>query len=812
MVRNFFVIAFRHILRNRLFTFINIFGLALGIACVSIIMVYVHFELSYDRFHQSAENIYRVAWFGSGDSPQTRTPHPMAEAMVNDFPEVKAAVSMTPIWGPGLIKETFTVNNPENDVWFEEKEVLAVDSSFFEVFSFELIIGDKESVLKRPDVVLITESIAAKYFGENWRVDNPLGKLLAANTPDDVVEIGGIIKDPPKASHFHFDFLISYERLKAENPDAPFFQWGDFGHFNYVRLEEDTDAEALERKLFEWVAPHINADKETVAYFNARPNAGFQLQRITDIHLHSQIRWELEANGNIAYVYIMSAAALFILIIAAFNFMNLTTAQSANRSKEIGIRKSLGARPKQVRFQFIFETTLLAVVAVLTGGFIAEITLPFFENITGNTLNSELLYSPSFIIAFISIILLLGLLAGLYPAFFLSSLNIRKVLKGEFVSGKNGNTFRRTLVILQFGIAMILITGNLVIFEQLQFIQNKPLGFNKEAKVLLPMMEGAMRDKYPTLEKELLRLPGIKDVAAISNIPGGQFNQNPLYALNQPENRIDAIEMSGSHDYLKLMNVQLVAGRYFNRLALTDTAEAFIINEEAVKSLNLKTPIGAELALERDGEMIKGTVIGVTKNFHYQSLHTPIRPVLVMLRPLYNHLVINMETGQFNDKMKAIKTIWQEYAGNFQFSYHFLDDNITAQYRAENITAKIFSFFSVIAIVIACLGLFSMAAINMARKQKEIGVRKVLGASSFRILFLLISDFSKPIFVALLLAIPLAWWMMDNWLQNFTYHIEIQAQLFILSGFLVILVAWLTISWLLTKTVSTNPVEALKNE
>ncbi len=798
--------------RNKLFTFINLSGLAVGVACVSVIVVYIANELSYDRFHKSAEDIYRIAWFGDGDSPQTRTPHPMAMAMVNDFPEVESAVSMTPIWGPGLTKQTFTFNNPETNDWFQEREILMVDTSFFNVFSFELLEGNKERVLKRPDIILITESIAVKYFGIDWAKKGVTGKMLAVNSPQEVIEIGGVIENPPLNSHFHFDFLISYERVKAVEPNNPFLQWGDFGHFNYLKLKKGTDAEALERKVFAWAAPHIDADKESIAYFEEHPNAGFQLQPLTAIHLHSNIRWELEPNGNSAYVYIMSAAAFFILIIAAFNFMNLTTAQSVKRSREIGVRKSLGARKTQLRLQFIAETTLLALLAVVIGGFLAEISLPFFENITGLQLNNALLYSPTFLLGFILLVLILGITAGIYPAFFLSKIPTTRVLKGEFFSGKKGSTFREVLVIVQFSMAMLLITGSLVILNQLQFLQNKPLGFNQAQKIVIPMLEGEMQRQYPVLEERLLKLKSVQHVAAASNIPGGQFNQNPVYAVNNPTVRMSASEVMSSHDYLNLFGVKLKAGRYFSPAILTDTASAYIINEALANALNLKDPIGKELILDSDDELLRGTVIGVTEDFHYQSLHTPVRPMIVLQRRGYNHLIVDVMGDDFESDLAQIQTIWQQYADNFQFSYKFLDSSLAAQYQAEKVTGKVFSFFSLVAVFIACLGLFSMASISMQRKQKEMGVRKVLGASAGQVLLMLLTNFSKPIVLALLLAAPLAWWIMDTWLQNFTYHIGLGLPVFLIAGTLVLIIAWGTIAWLVFKTATANPVESLKIE
>lgn len=811
MLKNLITIALRNIFRNKLFTFINLSGLAVGVACVSVIVIYISNELSYDRFHNSAENIYRIAWFGGGDSPQTRTPHPMSYQMAQEFPEVEAAVSISPIWGPGLTKQTFTLNNPETNDWFEESEILMVDTGFFEVFSFELLEGDK-NVLKRPDIILITEHTATKYFGDNWKETGITGKMLAVNAPQNVIEIGGVLQDPPANSHFHFDFLISYEREKAQDPDDAYFTWADFGHFNYIKLKAGTDAEALERKLFPWVAPHINADKDQISFFEARPNVGFQLQPITDIHLHSHIRWELESNGNSAYVYIMSAAALFILIVAAFNFMNLTTAQSANRSKEVGVRKSLGARKTQLKIQFIAETTLLALFSIIIGGVLADLSMPYFENVTGLQLDNTLLYSTPFLLGYALLVITLGTLAGVYPAFFLTKLPTTQVLKGEYVSGKKGNVFRQALVVLQFGIATLLITGSLVILQQLHYLQNKPLGFNSTEKIIIPMLDGEMRRKYTALEERMKTIHGVEHVAAASNIPGGQFNQNPVYFDKNPENSISASELMCSHDYLALFDVPLKAGRYFSQAVLTDTLDAYIINEALANALDLTEPVGKELVLDSDGDLLRGIVIGVAENFHYQSLHAPVRPLIAMQRPGFNHIIVNVNTANFERSLAEIRSAWQTYAGNFEFSYTFLDESLAQQYQAEQTTGKVFSFFSVMAVFIACLGLFSMAAISLKRKQKEMGMRKILGASVNQVLLMLLRYFSQPILLAIFLAIPLAWWMMDAWLQNFTYHIDLNIPVFVSAAVLVIAIAWSTIAWLVFQTATANPIKALKTE
>ena len=426
MLRNYIKIAFRNLIKERLHSFINIFGLGFGMACVLLIVIFVRDELSYDNFHEDAGDIYRVAWWSQ--QPQTRTPHPMALAMVKDFPQVNAATSLSPLWGPGLTRETFSVRNLEKDITFDERNILSVDSTFFDVFSFELVKGNRNEVLRQIGGLLLSEMAAKRYFGD----EEPLGKYLAINDDSTLLVVEGIFKDVPVNSHFHFDALVSYVTIKAfEGGDDPYYTWADFGHFNYIRLQPGSDPNDLQEQLMEWATGYLEVSEEDMQRV-VEENMHFKLQPIADIHLHSQIRWELESNGNIDYVYIMSAAAFLILVVACVNFMNLTTARSTDRSKEIGIRKTLGAYKFQVTNQFLGESVLTALAGMVLAGFIAEVSLPlpFFNQLTGKTLEISYLHHPEWIVILLASGVFTGIISGLYPAFFLSSIHPVKTLKG----------------------------------------------------------------------------------------------------------------------------------------------------------------------------------------------------------------------------------------------------------------------------------------------------------------------------------------------------------------------------------------------
>ncbi|HEX5170279.1 MAG TPA: ABC transporter permease [Cyclobacteriaceae bacterium] len=803
MLTNYLKTALRTLLRNRFYSLINIFGLALGLSCVFLIVQYLKLELSYDRFHEQAEDIYRIAW--EDENPQTRTPHPMAQALVQDFPEVESAVSITPLWGVGLTRETYSFRNPENDIRYDERNVMAVDTTFFDVFTFPLIKGNPEKVLKNTGGLLISASMAKKYFGN----DDPIGKQLSVNDDSELIEVVGVFQDVPQASHFHFDFLVSYLGEKAhEDPLSQYFTWNDFGHYNYVRLKPGTDAKQLEGKLTDWVRKYIDVSDETFRSIRER-NFGFRLQPLTDIHLHSHLRWELEPNGYITYVYMMTAAAVLILIIACVNFINLTTAQSAERTKEIGIRKSLGAFRNQLVIQFTGESLLVSGAAMVLSIVFIELARPFFTEVTGHPM--EMNYW-AFALVLGAMGLFTGIIAGAFPSLYLASAKPGLILKGALTRNNKGVGFRQGFIVFQFFASMILISSSVVIYNQLNYIQHKELGFDKEEVVVIPVKNyRAILPKFDDLRNELLKVPGIKAVSASSNIPGRSFNQNPVYSTSDPQSRIASSEAMVDYDFFGVMGIELAEGRTFQRENPADR-EAFIINETAARNLYQGSAVGKEFSWDYDEGLIKGTVIGVVKDFNFQSLHEPVRPLLFRLMPRYNFVLVKLNTEDFSGTIKSIERTWKKFDDRFGFEFSFLDSYLQQQYSLEQNMASVLGAFSFIAVAIACFGLLGIAVLTFKQRTKEVSIRKVLGANVLGLILLLIKDFTRIVLIAVVLAVPLVWWMMSDWLQNFTFRISINPLVFAGSGMLLMAIAWGTLSYLTVRVAQVNPAETLKME
>ena len=805
MLLNYLKTSLRSLLKTKSYSLINIFGLALGVTCVFLILQYLKREFTYDQFHNGAENIYRVVW--ETENPQTRTPHPLAQAMVHDFPEVENAVSLSPIWGPGLTKETISFRNIEKDIQYDETNILAVDTTFFKVFSFPLVKGNPDKVLKKMGGLLLSEKAAKRYFGD----DEPVGKILSVNDDKRLIEVVGVFKDVPELSHFHFDFLVSYVLEKAlDDPESQYYTWSDFGHFNYVRLKPGTDAKKLEGQLTQWLKNYVDWSPEDFKRLESN-HQGLKLQPITDIHLKSKLRWELEANGNIEYVYMMIAAAILILIIGCINFINLTTAQSAERAKEIGIRKTLGAFRRQLIFQFTGESVLVAFCAMIVSIVLIELSLPLFNFITNDSLSFSL-GSLLFILSVIG--LLVGIAAGLYPSLYLSAVKPTAVLKGKFLQNPKGAIVRKAFTVFQFSASMVLICASVIIYNQLDSIKHRSLGFNKEEVIVIPVKNmDIMEGHFEELQNEIGKLPGITHVSATSNIPGRSFNQNSVYATSHPDQPIDASEIMVDFDLLQVLDIQLAEGRDFLRDNPSDKDHSFLLNETAVKNLNLENPVGKEITWNRDGDLIKGNVVGVVRDFNFQSLHQSVKPLLFKLEEdAFNYIVIKTNTAELENTLANIESTWTKFDNRFGFEFFFLSESLNRQYEAEERMGQVIIAFAVIAILIACFGLLGIAALTFRNKTKEISVRKVLGAEFSSIIILLLKDFTILILTAIFIAIPVAAWMMNNWLQNFSYRVTLNPLIFIGSGLLLIFVAWITLSYLTYRVAKVNPATTLKNE
>lgn len=804
MLYNYLRVALRNLSKNRFYATITITSLALGLACVSVIIQFLKHELSYDRFHNEAENIYRIAW--EDENPQTRTPHPMAQALVQDFPEVQSAVSITSLWGFGLTKENFSFRNPEKeDIRFDESNILAVDSTFFDVFTFPLVKGDPKKALKNPDGILLSTSMATKYFGD----DEPIGKHLAVNDEKSLVEVVGVFEDVPPASHFHFDFLISYVREKSlEDPESLYYTWKDFGHYNYIRLQPGTNAAELEAKLGSWIRKYIELPDDVYESLKAK-NYGFRLQPITDIHLHSHLRWELEPNGHVEYIYMMAGAAFLILFIACVNFINLTTAQSSGRTKEVGIRKSLGAFRHQLILQFTGESLLISFIAMILAIAIIEVSLPFVPSAWGMSLERNYHF---FALALTTITLASGVLAGIFPSLYLASAKPAAILKSKSLQPVKGWGLREAFIVFQFCASMMLITCSIIIYQQLRFIQEKDLGFQQEEVIILPVKKpDAINPRFDELRNELQKIQGVVTVSAASNVPGKNYNQNPVFPSSDPQVRIATSESFVDYEFFDALNIQFAAGRPFLKQNPADQ-EAFILNETAAKNIYAGDALGKELSWDFDEGIVKGTVVGVVKDFHFQSLHEPVRPLLFRLAPWYNYVIIKIQTDDVENTIKAVTRTWKTFDDQFAFEFAFLSDYLNDQYRQEQSMATILGVFAVVAVAIASFGLFAIAALTFRQKTKEVSIRKVLGATMTQIVVLLIGSFTRIVLIAIALAVPLAWFVMNNWLEKFTFRTTINPMLFAVTGIMLVLIAWATLSYLLWNTSKLSPAETLKTE
>jgi putative ABC transport system permease protein len=802
MTQNYILIALRNAARNKTFSLINILGLSIGIACSLYITYWIRDELSFDKFHENVEQIYRIYWHS--ENAQTRTPHPMAQALVADFPEVENAVSISPIWGPGLTIPTITVKYEDNR--FDETGFYSADSTFFQIFSFKLLKGDPSTALKEPGGIIISERMAKKYFGN----EDPLDKTITCTYGNDInLKVTGVIENIPSNSHFKFDFLISYVSLKY-NDDGEYYTWDDFGHFNYILLKNPDDAKKVEYSLNDWSKKYI---RWTDGYLSDLESGsiGFRLQPITDIHLHSNLKWELEQNGDIKYVWIFSTLALLIIFIACINFMNLSTARSSKRAKEIGIRKVSGANKLKILGQFMIESFLTVFVSLVLAIILFEIFRPAFNNLSLKQITIN--YSDwKFLIDLLVIFFITSVLAGIYPAFFVARYKPIEVLKGNTKSGASGIIFRRLMVILQFSISTFLIICTLVVSQQLNFLNNKKLGVSTEQIIVVPLKNRSITEHLESLEEELLKNKNILDVSAISNIPGRQFNQNPI-RWSQDENTENVSELHIDYNFFKTLNLKMSEGREFSKDFPSDAEDAFIINEAAAKLFDWKSAVNEKVIWYDDEITREGKVIGVVEDFHFQSLHKNIAPLIIKITPSQlNYLLVKINTNELTETNFFIQSKFKEMNSNVDYEYFFLDDDIAQLYNVENHMKKIFFYFTLFAILISCLGLFGLALFMTKQRTKEIGIRRVHGSSIGNIMFILSKEFLKWVLVAVLIAIPLAYIQMQNWLQSFAYRIDLHWWLFGIAGLLSILIAFITVCYQTYKTAIKNPVDSLRYE
>lgn len=811
MVSNFFKVFVRTARKNLVFTTINLFGLVMGFTACIMIYFFIADELSYDKSLPDSDRVYRIAWQSS--NPQTRTPHPMAQAMVSDLPEVEAATTLSPWYGNGLNKQSIRVKQIKENKLFEEPDFYFVDSTFLDVFQLKVVAGDPKA-LSAPWNIVISDQLAKKYFGD----EDPIGGQLSVN--DMFVEVAAVVQHMPENSHFHFNALISYVTLKSINPNDPWMKWGDFGHFNYIKLAESTDYKQFETSIPGWVAKYLNWDANQLENLREE-NEKFILQPIADIHLNSHLRWELENNGNVLYIYILSGTMIFILLIIIINYVNLTTSKSLERAKEIGIRKTLGAISRSLTMQFYLESALFCFFALIGAFVLVSILIEPFNMYTGKHIQSSALTEWSFLLSIVGIFLLIAFISGFYPALALSSFIPSDVLKGKLSNSLQGIRMRSILVVVQFCVSAILIISSLIILKQLNYIKSKDLGFDQDALISVRVFPSAKIggidiQQVRNLRTDFEKISGVESTTAVSNLPGGQFDQHNIFMSNQPDESQDVSEMYVSYDFEEVFDFELLAGRSFdNSFAIDSAGKSVIVNESFVKNLNLQKPIGTKISwnsnrLDRKTDV---TIVGVLKDFHYRPLHEEIQPLAIQLSEQdVDHILVKLAGNTFQQALTEMETVYSQYETEMPFEYHFLDQKIANLYNDEIRTLNVFSVFGVLALILACLGLLGMAIAMMNQKVKEVGIRKILGASPIQILTMILGQFSRLIGIALLIGLPIGYLLMQNWMSEFSYQATIGLLPFLFASVALLVVAFTSVSVVVIKIAKSNPIEAVKYE
>ncbi|MGH7492123.1 MAG: ABC transporter permease [bacterium] len=795
MLKNYLKIALRNLLKHKGYSFINVAGLAIGMTCCVLILLFVQDELSYDRYHENASRIYRIVRIHNEDDTRSsaRIGAPWAPALQNDYPEVSSFVRFRSCGRP-LIGYL--------DKQFYEENGLFAESTLFEVFSFPLIKGDPKAALARPNTVVITETMAQKYFGD----EDPIGKTLTLNSKSEL-QVTGVAKDPRRNSHFRFGFLISF----ATYNDWDLKEWNMNNFHAYLLLAQDHFAPAVEGKFPDFFATHLGAQAPSAFTVHLQP--------LTTIHLHSHLSGEFEANGDMAYVYIFSAIALFVLLIACVNFVNLATARSARRAQEVGLRKVVGAQRSQLVRQFLGESGLLSFLALFLTIGLVELFLPAFNSLSGKELRLDYGNNPVLALGLLGMALLVGIVAGAYPAFFLSSFRPAAVLKGMPKTGLSGSLLRKGLVVAQFAISVTLIIATGVVLRQLQYISGKKLGFNKEQVLVIRMQGETVRQKYESFRHELLQHPEVVGVAAASGkLGGGEWGTGFGYEGAQNNERLRASFLAVDHDYLETLQMKIVAGRDFSRNFATDASEAYIINETAARQFGWDDPIGKYIdrpIRNSDGNWgsQRGRVVGVVQDFHFRSLHETINPMVMFIQPsFFGSIYVRIQSSALSATMASLEQTWLAFEPSLPFDYSFLDAGFDRMYRAEQRLGKVFGTFSFLAIFVACLGLFGLASFTTEQRTKEIGVRKVLGATVSGIVLMISKEFTKLVLVAIVVATPIAYYLMNRWLQDFAYRTEVGWWVIASAGGLALVIALLTVSTQAIKAALANPVEALRYE
>jgi putative ABC transport system permease protein len=796
MLRNLIKIALRNLLKDKGYSAINIAGLTIGITCSLFLLMYILDELSYDRYHTNADSIYRiVSNIKEPDNAFTWAvvQKPMAVELRDNYPEVKNAVRFD-----GMNRNLYK----NGDRQFYEDDFNLADSTVFDMFTYEFLAGDPNTALDQPFSMVLTETIVKKYFA------NPREALnqTLINAQEEAFKITGVIKDVPLNSHFRFNALVS-ESTRRQNQGS----WGGFGTTTYIQLPEGYDLNKMQASLDKIVKEKVNPVFEQIGV-----KVKYELQRITDIHLHSKIQDEAEAGGDISYIYIFSAVAAFMLIIACINYMNLATARSTSRAKEVGLRKVMGSQRYQLMVQFLAESVIVAFVSLIISIALIYAFLPQFNELANKQLPFSYLLQKPVALSLVGIVLLTGVVGGSYPAFYLSSFSPVNVLKGKLSSRGGNSAFRKTLVVVQFGLSIFMLISTLIVFDQLQFLRTKDLGFNKENVLRLNLNNRALQGKGEAFAEQLRKLPQVTSVGKANASPGEGIGK-ALFKVEDAEGKMvdRGVDLySADYDFIQTLKMDVVNGRNFSKDNPNDSAYAILVNQSMVNRMAWKDPIGKKFSAGGGPNAFEKRVVGVIKDYNQNSLYDEIEPLIIILQKNVNYIFVRLAPGDLPSSVAAIEKGWKEAFPNNPFEYVFLDEDLNSQYKADEKRSQIFTAFSGLTVVIACLGLLGLAAYTTEQRTKEIGVRKVIGASVNSLVILVSREFFILVALGTILAFPAAWYFTNRWLQNFAYRIELNQEwtTFLFSSLLAFIITLITVGYHVVRAAMSNPVRALRDE
>lgn len=810
MFYSYLVIAFRNLQRQKFYAALNIIGLSLGITSFLFVLLFIRDELNYDRFNENADNIYRMNFKGSingSDLNEALSPFPMGATLVSDFPEVINSVRIF-----SFVNQL--VRYEEDEPFIDEKLMFA-DAELFSVFSFEMLKGNQKTALSRPNTLVISKTIAEKYY----KNINPIGKTIRLQHNDADYEITGVFEDMPLNSHFRYDIIASFITLDESKSTT----WFGFNCSTYILVQEDGDIERLEAKFPGLIETYMGPEAEEVFGKSMEDmktdgmQIGFFIIPLTDIHLYSpsEQHYQLGENGDIRYVYIFSIIGVFILVIAGINFINLSTARSMCRAKEVGLRKVIGADKAELVKQFLLESILVTLVSTVVALIAVPVFIPLFNELSGKSLYLSYLLDAYMAIGLFAVVFIVGLVAGLYPAFYLAAFKPIDVLKNILHVEKRGQ-FRNGLVIVQFSITIVLIISTLVVFNQLEFIQQKKLGYEKD-RVLLIEETQFLEDHIQTFKETLLTFPEIQAASISSYLPiRSARSANAFF----PGRDIDPEKMSivqnwqVDHDYITTMKMQLAEGRDFQGSMKSDSS-SIILNQAAVKLFNLEDPLGKEISYlygPSPDEVKVFKVIGVVKNFHFETMREAIGPLVMYLGEANGMITTKINGKDLQSVIAKIEEVWYDFVPSQTFKYSFLDQKFNTEYQSDQRVGKIIGLFSTLTVVIACLGLLGLVAYTVERRNREIGIRKVMGATVGNVIGLLTKNFFRLIIFSFVLAAPVAWYFMVDWLSGFEYRIVLEPTVFLIAGLGALAIAGLTVIFQSYKAATMNPTDAIRNE